>query len=158
MRNTKVKDLMTQHPVFINADATLQEAAEKMKTVDCGVLPVGTPKHIEGIITDRDLVIRAMSKGKDPAKESISAYITKHVYACNEDDVLEDAADKMRDHKISRLVVRNKQGDVTGVLSFGGILRRNADADEVANVVKHAVLVPSAEGCAIFPAKNKRAK
>ncbi len=158
MRNTKVKDLMTQHPVFINADATLQEAAEKMKTVDCGVLPVGTPKHIEGVITDRDLVIRAMSKGKDPAKEKISAYITKHVYACNEDDVLEDAADKMRTHKISRLVVRNKQGDVTGVLSFGGILRRNANADEVTNVVKHAVAVPSAEGCAIFPAKKKSAK
>ncbi len=157
MRNTKVKDLMTQYPVFINADATLQEAAEKMKEIDCGVLPVGTPKQIEGVITDRDLVIRAMSKGKDPSKEKISAYITKHVYACNEEDLLEDAADKMRAHKISRLVVRNKQGDVTGVLSFGGILRKNADADEVANVVKHAIVVPMAEGCGVFPAK-KRAK
>ncbi len=157
MKNTKVKDLMTQHPVFISADATLQEAAEKMKTVDCGVLPVGTPKQIEGVITDRDLVIRAMSRGKDPSKEKVSSYITKHVYACNEDDFLEDAADKMLDHKISRLVVRNKQGQVTGVLSFGGILRRNANADEVANVVKHAVGTVSAGGCAAVPAKKRRA-
>lgn len=138
MQNTKVKALMTEHPVLIKPDITLDEAARKMKDVDCGVLPVGTKDKLQGIITDRDIVIRALAKGKDPAKEKVKDYMTAKVYACNEDDFLEDAADKMRDHKVSRLVVKNHEGKVTGILSFGGILRKNADADEVANVVKHA--------------------
>ena len=138
MQNTKVKELMTSDPVLITPDASLKEAAAKMEKVDCGVLPVGTKDKVEGIITDRDIVIRAIARGKDPAREKVKDYMTKAVYACNEEDYLEDAADKMRDHKISRLVVKNKQGKVTGILSFGGILRKNADADEVANVVKHA--------------------
>lgn len=138
MHNTKVKDLMVEHPVLVSPSATLAEAARKMKDVDCGVLPVGTESRLEGIITDRDIVIRAVAQGKDPSKEKIADYMTDTVYACNEDDYLEDAADKMRAHKVSRLVVKNHAGHVTGVLSFGGILRKNANAEEVANVVKHA--------------------
>lgn len=138
MQNTKVKELMTSDPVLITPDASLKDAAAKMENVDCGVLPVGTKDRLDGIITDRDIVIRAIAKGKDPAKEKVRDYMTGKVYACNEEDYLEDAADKMREHKVSRLVVKNKQGKVTGILSFGGILRKNADADEVANVVKHA--------------------
>ena len=157
MKNTKVKDLMTDHPVFVSADATLQEAAEKMKAVDCGVLPVGTHRQVEGIITDRDLVIRAISKGKDPRTEKIAHYITKHAYGCNEEDFLEDAADKMREHKVSRLLVRNKQGDVSGILSFGCILRQDARAEDVANVVKHAIGTPSTEGHGVAPIKKRRA-
>lgn len=139
MKNTKVKELMTENPVIISKSNTLQEAAEKMKTIDCGFLPVGTIDRLEGIITDRDIIIRAIAEGKDPSKEMVKNYMTVAAYGCNEDDFLEDAANKMREHKVSRLVVRNHQGKVTGVLSFGGILRKNADADEVANVVKHAI-------------------
>lgn len=144
MKNTKVRDLMTEEPVMIAPDASLKQAAEKMKSVDCGILPVGTKDKLIGIITDRDIVIRALSGGKDPSKEKVSDYMTGKVHCCSEDDYLEDAADKMREHKVSRLVVKNRQGQATGILSFGGILRRNADADEVSNVVKHAVVRPAA--------------
>jgi CBS domain-containing protein len=139
MHNTQVKELMTEKPTIISKKATLQDAAEMMEAIDCGFLPVGTADRLEGIITDRDIVIRAIAKGKSPSEELVKDYMTVAAYGCNEDDFLEDAADKMKEHKISRLVVRNHQGNVTGVLSFGGILRKNADADEVANVVKHAI-------------------
>lgn len=138
MQNTQVKELMTEDPVFVSMDDTLQKAAEKMEKNDCGFLPVGTKDNVEGVITDRDIVTRAIAKGKDPSKEKVKDYKTDLAYACNENDYLEDAADKMHDHKVSRLLVRNGQGKVVGILSFGGILRKNADADEVANVVKHA--------------------
>ena len=139
MNNTQVKDLMTEEPALISKNATLQEAAEMMDAVDCGFLPVGTADKLEGIITDRDIIIRALAQGKTPSEEIVKDYMTVAAYGCNEDDFLEDAANKMREHKISRHVVRNHEGMVTGVLSFGGILRKNADADEVANVVKHAI-------------------
>lgn len=140
MRNAKVKDFMTSEAVMIAPTATLKDAAAQMKNVDCGVLPVGTPDDVKGIITDRDIVIRAVAKGKDITKEKVMDYMTTQVFGCNENDVLEDAAAKMRMHKVSRLIVRNSKGTVKGVLSFGGLLRKQADAEEIANIVKHTAL------------------
>jgi len=134
----KVKDLMTPDPVLIEPSATLQEAAKKMKRINCGVLPVGTPKKLEGIITDRDIVTRAVSAGKDPAHEKVKTYMTSQVFACNEEDTLHDAAEKMKMHKVSRLVVKNHEGQVTGILSFGGILRQTATDIDVAGIVTRA--------------------
>lgn len=139
MRNRKVKELMTDKPCIIKPDATLQEAARMMANVDCGFLPVCREDDVIGIITDRDIVIRAISRGLDPKKEKIINHMTHECFGCREDDYLEDAAEKMREYKVSRLIVRNTHGQVSGVLSFGGILRKNAEAKEIANVVKHAV-------------------
>ncbi|MCE7886695.1 MAG: CBS domain-containing protein [Alphaproteobacteria bacterium PRO2] len=130
---------MSEQPCTIAPDATLQEAARMMANVDCGFLPVCGKSDVIGIITDRDIVIRAISRGKDPQKEKVLNYMTNECFGCREDDYLEDAAEKMREHKVSRLIVRDATGQVSGVLSFGGILRRNADAKEISNVVKHAV-------------------
>lgn len=135
---TQVKDLMTPHPELISPQATLQQAAKRMASVKCGALPVGTEHKLQGIITDRDIIIRAIARGKNPATEKIADYMTCPVFACNELDTLEAAAEKMHEHKISRLVVRNKEGRTVGVLSFGGILRNDANPHEIAGVVKHA--------------------
>ncbi|QQG37451.1 MAG: CBS domain-containing protein [Micavibrio aeruginosavorus] len=129
---------MTDHPVLVTPKTTLKEAAAKMRDIDCGILPIGTEDKLKGIITDRDIVTRAVAKGKDISKELVKDYMTEEVFSCNEHDTLEDAADKMRIHRVSRLVVKNKAGKVVGILSFGGILRKDADAGEVANIVKHA--------------------
>jgi predicted transcriptional regulator len=139
MRNRKVKDLMSDQPCMIAPDASLQEAARMMANVDCGFLPVCNKNDVIGIITDRDIVIRAISRGKDPTKEKVLNYMTNDCFGCHENDYLEDAAAKMHDYKVSRLIVRDSKGQISGVLSFGGILRKNADAKEVANVVKHAI-------------------
>lgn len=139
MHNTKVKDLMTSEPVFILPNSSLQQAAALMADVDCGVLPVGTKEKIIGIITDRDIVVRAIATGEDPIREKVKTHMTDKVYACSEEDWLEDAADKMRSHGVSRLVVKNRRGQVTGILSFGNILRKSASAEDVANAVKHVV-------------------
>ena len=144
MKHTQVIDLMTVNPVLINPNTTLKEAAEKMRDLDCGVLPVGTEDKLKGIITDRDIITRAVSRGKDISKEQVKDYMTAKVHACNEHDTLEEASDKMRAHKVSRLVVNNKAGRMTGILSFGAILRSNADAREVASIVRHAVRIRAA--------------
>ncbi|MGZ9097513.1 MAG: CBS domain-containing protein [Micavibrio sp.] len=141
MKTIIVKDLMTPNPVLIDPDATLQEAAESMKSVDCGMLPVGVKDNLEGVITDRDIIIRALAEGKSSAQAKVRDFMTVKVYACNENDTLDAAADKMRTHKVGRLVVKDNSGKVTGVLSFGGILRKEADAMEISNVVKHATRV-----------------
>jgi CBS domain-containing protein len=146
MKTAKVKELMSPYPMVISSDASLQQAAQLMQTIDCGILPVGGLEDVEGVITDRDIVIRAVSQGKDPVKEKVRDYMTSQVYGCNEDDYLEDAAQKMRLYKVSRLIVRNRSGKVVGILSFGGILRREADAAEIAGVVKHASGISRQDG------------
>lgn len=130
---------MTKDPVIIPPDASLKQAAARMRDVDCGVLPVGRKDRLIGIITDRDIVVRAIAEGRDPAKEKVEDYMTDEVYACNEDDSLEQAADKMREHNVSRLIVEDRAGNTAGILSFGCILRKDTNAEEVANVVEHAV-------------------
>ena len=135
--NTQVKDLMKKNPVLISPLSTLQDAAKKMRDIECGVLPVGTADRLEGVITDRDIVTRAVSRGKNIAKELVRDYMTPEIFSCHETDTLEKAIDKMRTHKINRILVRNATGKLTGILSFGGILKKNKDNAEVANVVKH---------------------
>lgn len=137
MKTTKVSELMTDHPFLISPEATLQKAAEMMKKVNCGFLPVGTKSKLQGVITDRDIVIRAIAEGKDPDYETVETYMTPAVYSCNENDYLEDAAEKMQEHKVTRLVVKNAKGRVTGILSLGALLRREVGAREAAKVVDH---------------------
>jgi len=134
---TKVKELMTPHPLLISPGATLEQAAKKMETINCGALPVGTENHLSGMITDRDIVVRALAHGKNPATEKVSSCMTEDIYGCNENDSLEEAAEVMHKYKVSRLIVKDKQGKVSGILSFGNLLRNEADPKEIADVVKH---------------------
>lgn len=139
MKNVTVREFMTLHPVLAEPEMTLSEAARKMKEVDCGFLPVAENGKLLGIITDRDIVIRAIAEGKNPAGEKVGSYMTPRVFACSENDFLEDAIDKMHTHQVTRLVVKNRKGDVTGVLSYGGLLRQEATSSEIAQTIKHAM-------------------
>lgn len=138
MKNTSVNSLMKEQPVLISPDATLQEAARKMKETDCGFLPVGNNQKPEGIITDRDIIIRAIADGKDPTKEKVRHYMTTEVHSCHEGDSIEDAAGQMNKKKVGRLVVQDDDGKMRGVLTFGRLIRDNKDKEETSMVVEKA--------------------
>lgn len=142
MKAMTVKDLMVKNPAVISPDATLQEAAAKMKSIDCGILPVGTKSKVTGMITDRDIVIRALSSSKDPMQEKVEDHMTSKVHFCKETDTIKQAATLMKKHGVNRLLVKNGGSGVTGILSFGRILREVHDVNEVAQVmtgVKHRI-------------------
>jgi len=143
MTETKLKDLMEPHPEMITPEATLLEAAQMMKSINCGVLPVGTENSPEGIITDRDIVIRAIANGDDPAIALVRDYMTPKVHICREDDTLQDAAETMKRNHVSRLVVCDDENHVTGILSFGHVLRGKGDDREVLNMVCSATERPA---------------
>ena len=115
MRNIKVKDIMTPEVVTITSGATVLAAARKMKEADCGFLPVRRGKDICGILTDRDIVIRALAEGNNPAAEKVESLMTPHVYCCNENEFVEDAVSVMYRHGVMRLLVKNHDGDLVGV-------------------------------------------
>ncbi len=134
--NITIKDVVTTDVVFVTSCATLQEAAKKMDEYSCGFLPVGSQEKVVGIITDRDITVRAVALGRDITKECVRDYMTTPVIGCNENDTLEDAISKMHVNNISRLVVK-KSGRVVGVLSLGEYLSRFAKVSDVANIIKH---------------------
>ncbi len=138
MKSKQVKELMETELKLISPDATLAEAARKMKECGCGFLPVGSQDKPEGIITDRDIVIRSVAEGKDPSQVKVRDCMTDEVCCCRETDSLEDAAKKMSEKNVSRLVVRDKNDKISGVLTFGRILRTNDNKNETSSVVQNA--------------------
>lgn len=136
---TEVCELMKENPVTITADTTLKEAAQRMKAVDCGVLPVGEASNPVGIITDRDIVTRAIAEGVDPGQAKVRDYMTAEIVCCNDDDTLAQAAELMNKHNISRLLVKNNGGNVCGIITFGSMIRKDPSLREIGKVVESAV-------------------
>jgi len=135
MQDTKVREMMKQEPVMVSPNATLQEAARQMGNNECGILPVGTSDEIEGIITDRDIIVRAVAEGKNPATEKVRDYMTPEVCFCNDSDTVRQAAEAMHDNSVGRLVVKDENGTACGILTFGSILRKENDQAEVSEIV-----------------------
>lgn len=139
MRTKLVKDLMETNVELISPDSTLQQAAQKMREIDCGFLPVGTNGFTEGVITDRDIIIRAISEGKDPTQEKVRDYMTTDVCACDETDMLEQAAQLMGDNSVGRLVVQRDGTRLCGVLTFGRMLRSEESGFEQNSLIDRAI-------------------
>jgi CBS domain-containing protein len=88
-----------------------------------------------GMITDRDIVIRALAKGKDVGAEKVRDYMTSDVFFCEAEDTLEEAAVQMHENHVSRLLVVDSGGKVSGILSFGCILRKHPDLQEISAII-----------------------
>ena len=131
----KVKDLMSSDPVIIDQNATLKEAAEKMLLVGCGAIPVGTPEQVLGIVTDRDIAVRAVASGKDPLKTKVSEIMTGQVFFVNENTTLNQALDVIKRQKISRVLVKDMKGKMTGILSLNALIRDNAETQDLSAFV-----------------------
>lgn len=135
MQETHVKELMERSVIKVSPDDSLGDVSKMMKETKCGCLPVGDGDKVEGIITDRDIIIRAVVEGPDLTHKKVRDYMTKTIQVCHEDDTVAAAVKKMRVHGISRLVVADGSGKTCGILSFGKILRNLTDDDEVTEVV-----------------------
>jgi CBS domain-containing protein len=134
-----VKEIMTKEPSFVSPNDTINQAAQKMKKIECGVLPVGDDKdRCIGIITDRDIVLRVLAKGGDPKQTKVKEVMSKEVYFCREENVLDEVAEFMREHHINCLLVKNKNDHVTGIITFGAMLWKTGNASEVVHMLDHA--------------------
>lgn len=128
----QVREIMTSKPRFVPATTTLEEAARKMRDLDCGFLPVADPREekLSGVITDRDITLRAVADGRDPAKTTVSDIQSDRVLYCFKDDDITDAARSMQEQQVYRLVVLESRDNkkLCGVVSLGDILRHDQPA------------------------------
>lgn len=117
----KVKEVMTRDVEFVDSNDSIKQAAEKLKELNIGVLPVKTGDEVVGIITDRDIVVRSVAQGLDPEKHKIIEAFSEGVIACKEEDDINEVAQLMEDRQIRRVVVKDDQEKVTGIVSLGDL-------------------------------------
>lgn len=119
------KEIMSKKPEFLPPTATLQQAADQMRTHDYGFIPVGENDRLIGAVTDRDIVIRAVAEGKDPSTTTLREVMSKGIQFCYETDSLEKIASHMENLQVRRLVVLNSDKRMTGVISLGDIATKS---------------------------------
>ena len=114
----QVKDVMTRGAECVRPEATLQEAAQKMKSLDVGPLPVCDNDRLAGMLTDRDIVVRAVAEGKDPRTAKVREAMTPEVVYCSEDDDVADVARLMNEKQVRRLPVLDCNRRLVGIVSL----------------------------------------
>lgn len=127
---------MTLNPIIIDEETTLKDAAEKMLFVSSGAMPVGSSDKLVGMITDRDITVRAVSMGKDPVKTTVGDVMTRGVFFIDENDDLDLAAEIFRKQKINRLVVKDSRGRLVGILSLGNMIRHTKDTGALTRFIQ----------------------
>ena len=131
-----IRSVMTANPATCGRDATLQEVAQLMKQNDCGQIPVvGQDRQPLGVITDRDIAVRAVAGGGDLASATVGEYMTSPVTTVPDSCSLDDVAKVMEQGQIRRVVVVDGQGSVAGIVAQADIARSGRDG-KTAEVVK----------------------
>jgi CBS domain-containing protein len=138
----QVHDLMTQAIECIAPDATLQQAAAKMRDLDVGSLPVCQGDRLIGILTDRDIAVRAVANGQNPNTTRVRDAMTPEIIWCFDDQDLNEATQLMKENQIRRLPVLNRNKRLAGIMSLGD-LATEAHDEELAAATLEAISVPA---------------
>ena len=120
---TKVQDVMSTRPRCVSPDTPVTEAAELMESEDVGSLPVLEGDELAGMITDRDIVIRAIARGKDPRGMPVREISTRDVVAIRGNEDLSEALKLMASHQVRRLPVVDESNHLVGVLAQADVAR-----------------------------------
>jgi CBS domain-containing protein len=138
----KVYEIMTRNAECIGPDATLNDAAEKMKKLGIGFLPVCEEDRLIGALTDRDITVRSVAEGHDPRCDAVRAVMSPQVIYCFESTDVADAAKLMRQRQVRRLPVLNHFKRLVGILSLGD-LAVECGAEDLAEQALEGISEPS---------------
>jgi CBS domain-containing protein len=124
----KVRDVMTSDPVTLTGTETLAAAAKQMRDADVGVIVVTDDGDVAGLVTDRDIVVRAIAEDLDPFTTALATTCTHDVVTVGPDDSIDHAVGLMREHAVRRLLV-SEGGKPVGIVSIGDFaIERDEDS------------------------------
>ena len=132
----EVKQIMSREVEVIHSHIPVQTAAEKMKALDVGMLPVRDGDLLVGTVTDRDIVVRAIAGGKDPSTTEIKEILTPDVVYCFEDQDVREAAQLMQENNIRRLIVLNRDKRLAGIVSIRDLAGETVSGKPVKRVFR----------------------
>jgi len=126
--NITVKQIMTGKVELAKPETKLSEIAARMQQNDCGSVLIGENDKLLGVVTDRDIVLRAIAKGLNPAETTAKQVMSAKVLYCMESDSIDEVAQNMAKAQVRRLVVLNEQKRMTGIVSIGDVATASAPA------------------------------
>jgi len=131
-----VQEIMTHNIEVVSPADTLAQAARKMDDLNIGPLPVCEGNRVVGMLTDRDITVRATAAGCDPKTTLVADAMSQEVISCYQDQDVREAARLMEDRQIRRLLVLNRANDLVGMLSLADLATEAPAAGETAEVLK----------------------
>jgi CBS domain-containing protein len=123
----QLKDVMSSEVEVVRADATLQEAAQKMKARNIGYVLIREGEQSLGIVTDRDMTVRVVAEGLDPTTTKVRDIMTPVIICCFEDDDIAAAVRCMKEQQIRHLVVLDRNQHLVGVVSLYALAMQTRD-------------------------------
>jgi CBS domain-containing protein len=125
----ELRDIMTRNVEVVNGNASLKEAATKMKKLDVGLIPVCDGDRLKGLLTDRDITIRATADGRDPSTTKVNEVMSTDIAYCLEDQAVDEAVILMEARQIRRLPILNQDKQLVGIVSLADIAVHVGDRD-----------------------------
>lgn len=122
----KVSEAMTSDVRIASPDQSIQEAASMMAELDSGALPVGENDRLVGMLTDRDIAIRAVARGIGP-DATVGDVMTPEIRYCYEDEDAEDVSRNLAAQKIRRIPVVDRSKRLVGILALGDLARKSSN-------------------------------
>ena len=139
----KIADCMSRDVQTVNPDQPIQEAAQFMLRVDAGSMPVIENDRLVGMVTDRDIAVRAVAQGRGP-ETPVREAMTEEIHTCYDDEEVEEVAMKMSDAQVRRFPVMSRDGNkLVGIVSLGDLSR--SDQSEAASVALGGISDPGGE-------------
>lgn len=137
----QVREVMTTQPHWLKENATIREVAQTMRNNKTGFEPLTDKKKVVGVLTDRDIVVRALAEGKNPDDLARSIATERVLYTYQDVDI-EEVVQNMAEQKVQRLLVLNNKTDkdLVGVVTIGDIADQCKDAEmakKVVNATRH---------------------
>jgi len=132
----RVADVMSREVELVSREATVQEAATVMAEYDVGAVLIGAGDSIDGILTDRDIILRAIVDGRNPAELRVGDIMSTTLFTCREDDTLEDAFAIMSERQVRRLPVLDADGRLVGIVTLSDLGRLERDPQRVSATLR----------------------
>jgi CBS domain-containing protein len=132
----QLKSIMTQQVEVISPEATLQEAAEKTQQFDIGPLPVCDGEQLVGMLTDRDIIVWAVAKGRDLKITPVREAMTPNIAYSFEDQDVQEAARIMEECQIRRLPILDRAKRLVGIVSLGDLAVRTGEQQQVGEILE----------------------
>jgi CBS domain-containing protein len=129
-----IKDVMTPDPVCVDPHDSAADAARRMRDVDSGAILVAEGGHLKGLLTDRDIVVRAVAEGRDPAQVEVQEICSSDIQALRPDDDIDRAVTLMRERHIRRIPVVEEGDHPVGIVSIGDLALARDERSALADI------------------------
>lgn len=130
----RISETMTKDVRLLRPEQSIREAAEAMREIDAGMVPITDGDRLIGIITDRDIAIRAVGNGK-PCDTPVKEIMSRDVCYCFDDQDVSDVADNMAQIKVRRLPVVDREKRLVGIVSIADIALSDGSGDATTEAV-----------------------